>query len=148
MKQSMWEEEDWEEGDSLYQEYDELMNLLREAFLQKIRSDLFNKISRGPGGQTQWKFIMGIKTRYPDGRRIILSERNRVLLEQCVDYMNTEEGLEELRQLGIEPPEHPDGLIGLIQSAKKDREMKAECFRLFLKYQGQILEYLTRRLCS
>ena len=141
MTDQEWEE-DWDEDPN--QDFMELMNLLREDYLQRIRSDLFNRIYRVQGGQVQWRFIIGKLSRYPNGELIQLSENSLKALQRWVDYMNSEEGLDELRELGIEPPDHIDSLIDLVQSAKTDRQMKADSFRLFLKHRSRILEYLTR----
>lgn len=135
--------EDWEEC-TPNEDAEELMNLLREDFLQKIRSDLFNRISRGRGGQTQWKFIIGRLSRLPSGERIRLSDNSLKALQNWVDHLNSEDGLDQLKEIGISPPEHVDDLIDLVQSAKTDREMKSDSFRLFLKHRSKILEYLTR----
>ena len=121
-------------------------SVIRESFLTGIRKELFKKICKGDGGSYQWRYIIGKCSRYPDGRRIILTKDTLSELHRVIDYMNSSEGLEELNDMGIDPPTHPDELIHLIQAAKTDREMKSIEFGLFRKHKNQILKYLARVL--
>ena len=94
-------------------------------------------------GATQWAYITGKKSRHVDGRRIQFSDKILKHLWNAVNYLNSEEGLEELKELGIsEVPDHIDGLVNLIANARVDRDIKRDQFRLFLKHKHKIMRYL------
>ncbi len=71
------------------------VNIIQESYWSGIRGSLFKKIVKGSGGSNQWFYIIGKKTRYPDGSRIRLSEKSIRYLQQVVDYLNSTEGLQE-----------------------------------------------------
>jgi hypothetical protein len=122
--------------------------LLRDKFWSKIRGDLYKKVMRGPGGKLQWDYVMGIRSRDKDGKRIRLTEKNEKRLQRIVDYLNSEEGRDELIQLGdtSPPPGDTDSLLEIIQGASTDRQIKKEELWLFLKYKNRILKYLAGSL--
>lgn len=131
----------------LYGECDEdNCNLIRETFWSGVRAVLYKKIGyRGKDCTYQWAKITGKKIKYPNGKRIELSEKAIKHLWHIVEYLNSEEGLDELRSIGIMyPPEHIDDLINEISDAKTDREIKREQFRLFLKNKHKIMKMLLR----
>lgn len=118
--------------------------LIRETFWSGVRSILFKKIAvKGKDCSYQWAKITGKKLRYPNGRRIELSDKTKKYLWQMVERLNSIEGLDDLREIGIlEAPEHIDDLINEIGHAKTDREIKREQFRLFLKNKHKIMKFL------
>lgn len=121
--------------------------LLRDKFWSKIRGDLYKKIMRGAGGKLQWDYVMGIRSRDSTGKKIWLTEKNEKRLQRIVDYLNSEEGRDDLMQIGdMNPPENTDSLIEIIQGASTDRQIKKEELRLFLKYKNRILKYLAGSL--
>ena len=120
--------------------------ILRESFITQIRRELFKAISQRPGGPQDWAYIVGKKSRDKKGHRIILSDHANTELQKVVDWLNSEEMEEELRELGLEPPDHIDGLVEWIQGAKTDRVMKADEFRLFQKHKNLIIRYLAKVL--
>ena len=123
------------------------MSLKEDYFWSCLRSDLFKKINQGPGSADQWLYIVGKKNRDKSGKLIKLSRKNEAELWGVVEYLNGEEGLEELRDLGItDPPQHIDDLMEIIRGAKVDRAIKADMFRAFLKYKHRIMDYLATRV--
>jgi len=120
------------------------VNLIHASFWSGIRASLFKKIAvKGKGSSYQWAYITGKKSIYPDGQRIQLSRKTEKYLWDMVGYLNSEEGMEELHDLGImEAPDHIDGLINIIADAKTDRDIKRDQFRLFLKHKHKIMKFL------
>ena len=125
---------------------DEEVDLIKESFWTGIRSSLYKKIIKCKDGGYQWAYITGRKNRYSDGRRISLSKESLAILWGAVGYLQSEEGQEELMDIGIldDTPEHVDDLISLVSGAKTDREIKADQFRLFLKHKHKIMRFLLR----
>lgn len=130
----------------LGEEAEEVNGVLRDSYITDLRKGLFKAITMRRGGPTDWAYITGKKSRDKHGRRLVLSEYARSELQKVVDFLNLEENEEELREMGISPPDHIDGLVDLIQNAKTDRVMKADEFRLFQKHKDKILRYLARIL--
>jgi len=128
-----------------HEEIEETMDLRREFFWSGIRASLYKKVHAEKNSYYQWAYITGKKSRYKNGSRITLSEKNLKHFWQTIEYLNTEEGLEWMRGYGIyeTPPEHPDDLISIIQEAMTDRKIKKEIFRLFMKNREKILNFLS-----
>lgn len=135
-----------EEYPTIGEEAEEVNAVLRDSYITGIRKGLFKAICKRRGGPIDWAYITGKKSRGRDGRRITLSKYAQAELQKVVDYLNMEEVEEELRDMGLIPPDHLDDLIDLIQGAKTDRVMKAEEFRLFQKHKEKVLKYLARVL--
>jgi hypothetical protein len=124
---------------------DDVSSLIREKFWAKIRSNVYKKVCRGIGGYTQWAYIVGRKTYDNCGNRITLTDKNKRILQEIVDYLNSTEGRNELLDMSIiEVPDHVDTLISYIQDAKKIEEVKVDEFRLYLKHKDKILKFLSR----
>jgi hypothetical protein len=128
------------------EEAEEVNTVLRDSYITSIRKSLFKRISPRRGGNTDWSCITGKKNRDKNGKRITLSRHAQTELQKVVDQLNTEEMAEELREIGVTPPDHTEGLIELIRNAKTDRVMKADEFRLFQKHKERILRYLAKSL--
>jgi len=127
------------------EEFDEVSLLIREKFWARIRSGLYKKICKGPGGYNQWAYITGRKRHDKNSDKIFLTDKSKKLLQQIVDYLNTTEGQDDLMNIGItEPPDHIDTLIDYVQSAKTMQEIKLEEFRMYLKNRDKILQYLLK----
>ena len=119
------------------------INLIHDSFWSSIRASLFKKIAKGTGGQTQWAYIVGKRSRHIDGQRIKFSRKVEKHLWAMVEYLNSEEGLDELMDHGInKAPEHIDDLVDIIANAKTDRDIKRDQFRLFLKHKHKIMKFL------
>ena len=127
-----------------YIEEDDL-NIIQKTFWSDLRSLLYKKICKGPEGRLQWDYISGKRSKDSEGRRILLSDRNTKILQNLVDYYQTEEGREQLAMYDIHPvPDHIDVLMENLCNAPMDRDQKREEFRLFLKYKHEILRFLLR----
>ena len=124
---------------------EEEVDLIKESFWSSLRSDLYKKIIRDIDGAYQWAYITGKKNYYSNGKRIYLSAQSIKYLSQVVTYLNSEEGVQELMDLGISnPPEHIDELMSILAFSKTDRELKRDQFRLFLKHKHKIMRFLLR----
>jgi len=115
-----------------YRELQEEADLKIIAFFSRVRSGLFNQITRATGGCRQWRYIIG-KKRFYNGNPIRIDKRVESILWKVVNYYNTTEGLEELKVLGIEPPEHFDDIIGWIQMSSNSKELDRMIFRYILR---------------
>ena len=114
-----------------------VLQLIRDIYWSRIRVTLYKQICKGPDGYNQWAYIMGRKS------KIRLSEKNIAFLEATVQYLNSTEGRDELLEMDIiNPPEHTDDLIDIIQGSKTDKQVKAEIFRLFMSHRHRLLRYL------
>lgn len=128
-----------------YAEDEDDMNIIQRSFLSDLRSYLYKKICKGPEGRIQWDYIIGKRSRYADGRRILLSDKNTKILQNAVDFYETEEGRDQFAEYDIPHiPENIDDLMNLISNAPLDREMKKEEFKLFLKHKYEIMQFLLR----
>lgn len=120
------------------------MDLRKELFWSGIRSSLYKKVHKEKDSHYQWAYITGKTNRRPDGSRITLSDRNVIHFENIIEYLNSEEGLDNMHDYGVydDPPQHPDDLICIIDGAMTDRQIKKEIFRLFMKHRNKILDFL------
>jgi hypothetical protein len=136
----MFEEEyDYEE-----EEEDDVTSLIRDKFWAEIRSGMYKNICKGKGGYNQWAYIIGRKRFDKEGNKIRLTDKSNKVLQELVDYFDSEEGREELLKINIlEPIDHIDTLIGYIQEARLMEEIKVEEFRLYLKNRDKILKFLS-----
>lgn len=118
--------------------------LREELFWSGIRASLYKKINKGKDCRYQWAYITGKINRRRDGSLITLSKENLAHLEHIVDYLNSEEGLDNMSDYGIygASPQDPDDLKSFIAGAMTDRQIKREIFRLFLKHRNKILDFL------
>jgi hypothetical protein len=124
---------------------DEMSSLLREAFWSGIRASLYKSICKGGGGFNQWAFITGKKTRDSHGRKIRLFDESIAAMQKVVDYLESTEGQDELKELGITNcPDSPDALMSIICDVKTTNEVKRDEFRAFLSHKHKVLEYLSR----
>ena len=118
----------------LYQEmYEDDYDIRKVSFFSRMRSALFNQITRDKDGCWQWRMLTGKASRYPDGCRIKMDERVESILWGTVSYCQSEEGKEELMELGLETPEHPDDVAQWISESPTNRELSNEVFRFVLK---------------
>lgn len=121
------------------------LNLIQKSFWSDLRSSLYKKICKGPDGRLQWDYITGKRSRDSKGRRILLSEKNTTILQNLVDYYQTEEGRDQLMDYDIDPTlDHIDDLMGKLCEAPLDRDQKREEFKLFLKHKHEIMKFLLR----
>jgi hypothetical protein len=126
-------------------EEDEVTLLIREKFWAETRSNIYKKICKGKGGYNQWAYIIGRKRFDKEGNKIRLTDKSKKILQEVVDYLDSEEGKEELLKINIlESIDHIDILIGYIQEARLMEEIKIEEFRLYLKNRDKILKFLLR----
>jgi hypothetical protein len=87
---------------------------------------------------------MGRKRTDSQRNKIRLSEKNIAFLEATVQYLNSTEGRDELLDMEIiNPPEHIDDLIEIIQGSMTDRQVKTEIFRLFMSHRHYLLKHLS-----
>jgi hypothetical protein len=127
------------------EEENEVHSLMQDVFWSFTRLHLYKEICKGKGGSTQWAFITGKKSRDKLGKRIQLTDKNISILQRTVDYFNTEEGIEELLNLGITtPPDHIDDLVSIIADSPTREQTKKEEFKMFLKYRERIFKFLSR----
>lgn len=122
--------------DSLEEYYEELeqeTRLKKLCFYTGLRSHLFNKVTRKSGGVQQWKHILGVCNRHRNGEIISLSKSVERELWKLVEYYNSEEGLDVIRELGIDPPDHPDDIKAWVQNSKTARELNSIIFKYVLK---------------
>jgi len=121
------------------------LNLIQKSFWSDLRSYLYKKICKGPEGRIQWDYITGKRSRYSDGRRILISDKNRKILQNIVDNYETEEGRAQLEKYDIHPiPENIDDLMSNLCDAPLDRDQKREEFKLSMKHKHEILRFLLR----
>jgi len=126
-------------------EESEMDMLLKDVFWSLIRADIYNKIWKGKGGQTQWAFISGKKSRDKAGQRIRLTDKNMRILQRAVDYLNKTDGLNQLLSLGIkEPPECVDDLIEILANSKTRVQTKKEEFQIFIRNREKIMRFLSK----
>jgi hypothetical protein len=95
-----------------YSEDEDDLNIIQKSYWSRVRACAYKRICKGKDGANQWAYITGKKSRYADGKRIRLSEKNEKYLSSIVEYYATEEGREELEKYDIFPiPEHTDDLV-------------------------------------
>jgi len=116
-----------------YEEMEQEVRLKRLSFYTGVRSYLFSEITRKSGGVQQWKYILGICNRHRNGEVISLNKRTERVLWKLVEYYNSEEGLDIIRELGIYPPDHPDDIKDWVQSSKTTRELNSIIFKYVLR---------------
>jgi hypothetical protein len=139
-------------GDFLMRQYGEEKvdredsNIIRDSFWSSVRSTLFKKIHNREGGQLQWLYIIGKRSRDSTGRKIVLNSWTVDCLEKMVKYLNSLEGLEEVyKHQNYEVPEHIDDLINKIRNSDTDRTIKRRFFRLLMKHRFDIGEKFSER---
>ena len=86
-----------------------------------------------PGGPEQWAFIMGKIRVDRDGRKIKLDYAVRLVLEDIIDDLQTDEKEKKLGGFGMTPPDHPEDLIEWIRQALTSRELSTLLFKYFLR---------------
>jgi hypothetical protein len=123
------------------------LDLRKELFWSGIRASLYKKVRNEKDCYHQWAFITGKKSRYPDGSKITLSKKNTNHFERIVEYLNSEEGLNNMHEYSVydDPPEDVDSLIDYVSGAMVDRKIKKEIFILFIKHRDRILDFLSSR---
>jgi hypothetical protein len=113
--------------------FDEELEVKRTIFFSRTRSSLYRKIVAQPKGIEQWLMIVGKLSRSRDGRRIRLTDYSKKVMQVLVDYYNETEGLEELREIGVQAPEHIDSIVSWTSDAMTSRQLSAITFKFALK---------------
>lgn len=111
----------------------EFEELKQKVFFSKLRSELFKKITKKQSGVEQWRYIIGKQNRKKTGELITINEQTKNTLQEIVDYYNTEEGKDILRNMDIELPSHIDDVISWIRESIDSKELKNEIFRFQMK---------------
>jgi hypothetical protein len=126
-------------NETLYEElevkklFDEELEVKRAIFFSSTRSSLYRKVIAQPKGLEQWMMIVGKLSRSSDGRRIQLTDHSKKVIQVLVDYYNETEGLEELKEIGVQAPEHVDSVVSWISGALTSKQLSAITFKYALK---------------
>lgn len=126
---------------------EDISQLQQNRFWSELRAKVCSWLRERKGTFYEWELIAGRKSRDQKGNRIRLSKDTLHMLQQIVDYLNSEEGQVHLMQIGIEEiPQDTDELLGKIMNATPLNYIKEKEFQIFIQYRQKILDYLQRVL--
>ena len=100
------------------------MELEQSIFLSTLRAEMFNRITRSPGGCNEWRCIIGKKSR----RTEIDKRVQRILNETSEYFSDTDEGQQKCRLYGMPIPQDYTDIVDWIQSAPTTRELSTVIF--------------------
>jgi hypothetical protein len=136
-----------EETKSL-EEYEKFMleekadiDLKKIIFFSRIRSSVYNDLlkNKEEDWYDQWQHLVGNASRSKDGRRIRISKKTESVLWRLVEYYEMEEGLEYLKEIGVEVPDHPDTITSWISQGISSKELNNLIFKYVLKKYRKML---------
>ena len=118
----------------------EIQVFKEDKVLTDIRSALYKKICNGSAGSLkEWKYIIGVES----AKNVQLKKETVEYLRSVVEYLNSDEGKQDIKDVGISL-DHYDDLIELVRSSKNKRQLKNGEFLIMMKNRRKIIDYLTR----
>ena len=106
----------------------------RAYFFSAIRSKVYKKLlGTNLYYVTQWTKLTGARERYNDGSPIKLDDITISILNDILDDMQSDRGVELLNRLSIEIPDHYEDIVEWIRMGKSQKQLNDVMFKYFLK---------------